>query len=347
MGLRRLRRGAGAGARRRAAHARLRGGLGRHRRRAHPRHQAARACRGAPSASTCATTSAYFVDAIGEIVEDGDRAAGCSPSASTAARSRSSTATSASATPSRAPRSCRRIRDVARAEGLILDPVYTGKAFYGMAQELARDTSALRPAHLLHPHRRHLRPVPQGEGARAASVIACCAHARRVRRRSRPRRCGPSRSTRYAQASRTVGSARVNLTRATTVLPIFLVAIAGVDARPPRRRRRRHARRAGSLSRCSAPYGFADNVFFAAARRVGITTALAIASIVSAVGGAGRRACWRGERFGLRARRAARCSCVGGVIALIALARRRPTASATRAHALDVTRRAGASLLAL
>ena len=28
-------------------------------------------------------------------------------------------------------------------------------------------------------------------------------------------------STRYAQASRAVGSARVNLTRATTVLPIF------------------------------------------------------------------------------------------------------------------------------
>lgn len=31
------------------------------------------------------------------------------------------------------------IRDVARTEGLVLDPVYTGKAFYGMAQELARD----------------------------------------------------------------------------------------------------------------------------------------------------------------------------------------------------------------
>ena len=31
------------------------------------------------------------------------------------------------------------LRDVARTEGLILDPVYTGKAFHGMAQELARD----------------------------------------------------------------------------------------------------------------------------------------------------------------------------------------------------------------
>ena len=31
------------------------------------------------------------------------------------------------------------LRDVARAEGIILDPVYTGKAFHGLKQELARD----------------------------------------------------------------------------------------------------------------------------------------------------------------------------------------------------------------
>ncbi len=37
------------------------------------------------------------------------------------------------------------IRDVARAEGLILDPVYTGKAFHGMAQELARDPKVFGP----------------------------------------------------------------------------------------------------------------------------------------------------------------------------------------------------------
>lgn len=35
------------------------------------------------------------------------------------------------------------LRDVARAEGLILDPVYTGKAFYGMTQLLAADRRAL------------------------------------------------------------------------------------------------------------------------------------------------------------------------------------------------------------
>lgn len=34
------------------------------------------------------------------------------------------------------------LRDVARAEAIILDPVYTGKAFYGMTQELARDPRA-------------------------------------------------------------------------------------------------------------------------------------------------------------------------------------------------------------
>ncbi len=34
------------------------------------------------------------------------------------------------------------LRDVARAEGLVLDPVYTGKAFHGLRGELARDRRA-------------------------------------------------------------------------------------------------------------------------------------------------------------------------------------------------------------
>jgi len=41
------------------------------------------------------------------------------------------------------PEELETIRDVARAEGLILDPVYTGKAFHGLVQELARDPNAL------------------------------------------------------------------------------------------------------------------------------------------------------------------------------------------------------------
>jgi D-cysteine desulfhydrase len=43
------------------------------------------------------------------------------------------------------PEELQTIRDVARAEGLILDPVYTGKAFHGMTQELARDPALFGP----------------------------------------------------------------------------------------------------------------------------------------------------------------------------------------------------------
>lgn len=124
-------------------------------------------------------------------------------------------------------------------------------------------------------------------------------------------------STRYALGSRTIGSARVNLTRATVVLPIFALAtivstrghvFAGIGG---------HAAvwLAASVL-CS--YAFADNVFFAAARRVGVTTALAIASsypLVAALAGA----LFGHERFGLL-RAGGTALCVGGVIALIALA---------------------------
>ena len=34
------------------------------------------------------------------------------------------------------PKELSLIREVARSEGILLDPVYTGKAFYGMSQEL-------------------------------------------------------------------------------------------------------------------------------------------------------------------------------------------------------------------
>jgi D-cysteine desulfhydrase len=40
------------------------------------------------------------------------------------------------------PEELQTIRDVARTEGVILDPVYTAKAFYGLTQELARDKGA-------------------------------------------------------------------------------------------------------------------------------------------------------------------------------------------------------------
>lgn len=126
-------------------------------------------------------------------------------------------------------------------------------------------------------------------------------------------------STRYALYSRALGSARVNLTRASTVLPIFLVMtlwstrghlFAAVDGT--------HAIWLALSVVCA--YAFADNLFFAAARRVGVTTALAIAStdpLWAAIAGA----LWRGERFGLW-RAAGTALCVGGVIALILLAPR-------------------------
>ena len=146
-------------------------------------------------------------------------------------------------------------------------------------------------------------------------------------------------STRYAQASRAVGSARVNLTRATTVLPLFLVVtlvttrghlFAGIDGT--------RAAWLGLSVLCA--YGFADNVFFASARRLGITTALAIASsypLWAALAGT----LWRGERFGVL-RAGGTLLCVGGVIALILLA---PRAVEEHEHAHSTKRDAREGIL--
>jgi len=43
------------------------------------------------------------------------------------------------------PEELQTIREVARTEGLILDPVYTGKAMHGMWKELERDKNAFGP----------------------------------------------------------------------------------------------------------------------------------------------------------------------------------------------------------
>jgi drug/metabolite transporter (DMT)-like permease len=126
-------------------------------------------------------------------------------------------------------------------------------------------------------------------------------------------------STRYALHSRAIGSARVNFTRASTVMPVFFVITAvltrgkifgGADVT--------HALWLGLSVICA--YAFADNIFFAAARRVGVTTAMAIAStypLWATLAGA----LWRHERLGL-AHAAGALLCVGGVIALILLAPR-------------------------
>lgn len=125
-------------------------------------------------------------------------------------------------------------------------------------------------------------------------------------------------STRYAVASREAGSVRVNLTRAMVVLPIYLtvaVAIHGMGAL--------HGLGTTGLGWLAASvfcsYGLADGLFFAAARRVGVSTALSIASsypLWAALVGT-----LRGEPFGW-SRAAGTLLCVFGVIGLVALSRR-------------------------
>src|SRR5258706_5175932 len=84
-------------------------------------------------------------------------------------------------------------------------------------------------------------------------------------------------TTRYSRVSREVGSARVNLTRALTALPVFLLLHAllgsssllnGVGL----------LRAGWLLLSVVSSYALADSLFFTASRRVGVTTALSIAS---------------------------------------------------------------------
>jgi len=123
-------------------------------------------------------------------------------------------------------------------------------------------------------------------------------------------------STRYAQASRDVGSQRVNLARAIVVLPIYAAvlfasrgarSLDGVDG----------AHAGWMLMSVACSYALADGLFFAAARRLGISTALSIASsypLWAALAGA----LVRGEAFG-PARVGGTLLCVGGVVALVRL----------------------------
>ncbi len=127
-------------------------------------------------------------------------------------------------------------------------------------------------------------------------------------------------STRYAQASRDVGAWRVNLIRALTVAPVYAVAalvlhrghpFEGIDAPS-----------VGWLFisiLCS--YAFADGMFFTAAKRIGISTALSIASIYP-LWAALYGALVRHEAFG-SGRFAGTALCIGGVIALVRLSHRK------------------------
>jgi drug/metabolite transporter (DMT)-like permease len=81
----------------------------------------------------------------------------------------------------------------------------------------------------------------------------------------------------YSRASRVVGAARVNLARVVVALPTFIVIrlIRGGDGFVSGITPAQAAWLVGSVV-CS--YAFADSLFLAAARHIGITTALSIAS---------------------------------------------------------------------
>jgi drug/metabolite transporter (DMT)-like permease len=85
-------------------------------------------------------------------------------------------------------------------------------------------------------------------------------------------------SAHYARVSREVGSARVNLARAVTASVFFagLYALSGDRASLGRVSAGAVAWLLGSIV---ASYAFGDSLFFTAARRVGVTTALSIASV--------------------------------------------------------------------
>ena len=84
-------------------------------------------------------------------------------------------------------------------------------------------------------------------------------------------------STRYTATSRTIGSAAVNLTRTLIVLPIFLI-VALFDTHGALTSGITTVRLAWLAVSVFCSYALADLIFFASARRLGISTALAIAS---------------------------------------------------------------------
>lgn len=123
-------------------------------------------------------------------------------------------------------------------------------------------------------------------------------------------------SARYTTASRSIGSVRVNLIRTLVAAPIYCIVAAILHGR-------------GALDRASVPqigwlatsvlcsYAFADILFFSAARQLGISTALAIASVYplwSALAGA----LFGGEPFGLLRSVGVLC-CTLGIVALVRL----------------------------
>jgi D-cysteine desulfhydrase len=86
----------------------------------------------------------YFVRVIGEIVEDAVRRFALPVSFTRDEVEIVDGYVGAGYAKSR-PDELATLRDVARHEGIVLDPVYTGKAFHGLRSELSRDRAAFGP----------------------------------------------------------------------------------------------------------------------------------------------------------------------------------------------------------
>jgi drug/metabolite transporter (DMT)-like permease len=123
-------------------------------------------------------------------------------------------------------------------------------------------------------------------------------------------------SVRYSQVSRDIGSLRVNLTRALVVGPFYLAIAAALhEGRPAVGVTVSGAASLVLSVVCS--YVLADSLFFVAARRIGVSTALSIAStypLWAALVGV----VFRGEPFG-PLRLLGTVLCVAGVTALVRL----------------------------
>ncbi len=125
-------------------------------------------------------------------------------------------------------------------------------------------------------------------------------------------------SVHYAEASREVGTVRVNLVRALCATAMWLVALGTLQgfAALSEVGARQALLLAGSIA-CS--YAFGDGIFFAAARRIGVSAALAIATIYPLW--AALYGTWaRDEPFGLQRAFGLLC-CLAGVSALLQLSR--------------------------
>jgi drug/metabolite transporter (DMT)-like permease len=135
-------------------------------------------------------------------------------------------------------------------------------------------------------------------------------------------------SIRYAAVAREVGDARVGLLRAVSATVMWWAVALATSGSPSEAVDLRHgAFLVGSIV-CS--YALGDRVFFAAAHRVGVSTALAIATIYP-LWAALYGTLFRGEPFGLR-RSLGVLACLIGVSALLALSRAGNVSTAQRAN---------------